>query len=178
MFRIACFAIMLGFVSAFAADVPEMPKPVKEHEWLKAFVGEWETSGEASMAGQTFKSKGGESVKAIGGFWIQSELKCETAGMPMTGIMTLGYDAAKKKYTGTWVDSMTSHLWIYEGTVDAAGKVLTLEAMGPSMIDPKKMCKFKDVTEFKSDKHKVLTSWMQGDDGQWTKFMTMESKRK
>ncbi len=98
--------------------------------------------------------------------------------MPMTGVMTLGYDPEKKKYVGTWVDSMTSHLWRYEGTVDAAGKVLTLDTEGPNPAAPGKTAKFKERIEFKSKDHKVFTSSMQGDDGEWVTFMTMNSKRK
>ena len=40
------------------------------------------------------------------------------------------------------------------------------------------MAKYKDVYEFKSDDHRVLTSRMLGDDGQWDTFMTAEYHRK
>jgi hypothetical protein len=50
----------------------EMPGPVKEHELLQKFVGEWESEGEAFMApGQPpTKLKGVESSRLIGGFWF------------------------------------------------------------------------------------------------------------
>jgi uncharacterized protein DUF1579 len=46
--------------------------------------------------------------------------------------MTLGYDPEKKQYVGTWVGSMMSYLWVYDGSLDAEEKVLTLNAEGPS----------------------------------------------
>ena len=53
-------------------------------------------------------------------------------GGPATTLMTLGYDPEKKRFVGTWIGSMMTHLWIYDGALDAAGKVLTLDAEGPS----------------------------------------------
>jgi hypothetical protein len=48
----------------------------------------------------------------------------------MTAVWTVGYDPQKKKYVGTWVDSVTPYLWTYEGSLDASGRILTLETEG------------------------------------------------
>jgi hypothetical protein len=153
------------------------PKPQNEHEWLKQLVGEWETETEAVMEpGQPpLKCKGRETVRSLGGYWTHAELKGDLNGIPVTGIMTLGFDPQAKKYVGTWVCSMEGHLWKYEGTVD--GQVLTLNTEGPSMSTPGKLAKMRDVIEIKDKDHKVLTSYMLGDDGKWTPFMTMKAKR-
>jgi hypothetical protein len=70
-----------------------------------------------------------------------------------------------------------THLWIYDGELDAAGKVLTLAAEGPSFTDQTKMAKYKDVIEIKSDDHRILTSHALGEDGNWTHFMTADYRR-
>jgi hypothetical protein len=124
------------------------------------------------------KCQGTEAVSSLGGFWVVSQLKSTMMGMNMDARMTIGYDPARKKYVGSWVDSCTSHMWKYEGSVDASGRILTLEAEGPNMLNPGKMAKYEDVTEFKSQDHRVLTSSMQGDDGKWTTFVTMNARRK
>jgi Protein of unknown function (DUF1579) len=159
---------------------PEMPKPVKEHEWLKQFVGDWEMEGTCDMGpgAEPMKSKGTESARMMGGFWLIAEGKGEAMGMPFTHIMTLGYDVEKRKYIGTWVDSMLGHMWKYEGSVDATGKIITLEAEGPNFMAGGKMTKFRDVMEFKDKDHRVLTSSMLGEDGKWVTFMRGESRRK
>ncbi len=72
---------------------------------------------------------------------------------------------------------MMTHLWVYDGALDAAQRVLTLDAEGPSMAAEGKMAKYKDVIEFKSDDHRVLTSHMLGDDGKWHLFMTANYRR-
>ena len=164
----------------WAADQPQPPKPQKEHEWLKQLEGEWVTECEASMApGQPpVKCQGTEVVRSLGGFWTLGEMKADFMGTPFTGLMTLGYDTKSKKYFGSWVCSMDGHLWKYEGTVDASGKVLTLNTEGPDMSAPGKLAKMKDVIEIKDKDHRVLTSSMQGPDGKWVQFMTMHARRK
>jgi hypothetical protein len=93
-------------------------------------------------------------------------------------MMTLGYDPQKKRFVGTWVGSMMTYLWVYDGELDAAESVLTLNAEGPSMATEGKIEKYKDVIEFKNDNHRVLTSHMLGDDGEWHGFMTANYRRK
>jgi hypothetical protein len=73
---------------------------------------------------------------------------------------------------------MMTHLWVYAGVLDAAGRVLTLETEGPNIAAEGKLGKFKDVIELKSDDHRVLTSHMLGDDGKWHGFMTANYRRK
>jgi hypothetical protein len=164
----------------WAADTPEMPKPQKEHEWLKQLEGEWVTDAECVMApGQPpTKCKGTETVRMLGGFFSIGEMKADMMGIPMTGIMTIGYDAKAKKYVGSWVCSVEGHFWKYEGTLDDSGKVLTLNTEGPDMTAPGKMAKMKDVIEIKDKNHRVMTSHMQGPDGKWVQFMTMNARRK
>src|SRR5687767_548016 len=161
-------------------EPPMMPKPVKEHEWLQQFVGEWEVEAECVMepGKPPVKCQGSEAVRSLGGFWIVSEFKSNMMGMNMDARMTVGYDPTKNKYVGSWVDSCTSHMWKYEGTVDASGNILTLEAEGPNMVKPGATARYKDVTEFKSQDHRVLTSSMQGEDGKWTTFVTMNARRR
>jgi hypothetical protein len=171
--------LMLAVFSGVAVgqDGPKLPAPQKEHEWLKQLVGEWETETEAVMepGKPPMKCKGRETVRSLGGFWTHAELTGDMMGTPVTGFMTLGYDGRTKKYVGTWVCSMDGHLWKYEGTLDASGKVLTLETEGPGMTG--KLAKMRDVIEIKDKDHKVLSSYALGDDGKWTQFMTLTAKR-
>lgn len=154
--------------------------PQKEHRWLEKLVGEWTYEGEASMGPDKPSQKftGTESVRSLGGLWILAEGKGDMPGCgEATTMLTLGYDPQKKHYVGTWIGSMMTHLWVYNGELDAAERVLTLSVEGPGMAEGK-TASYQDVIEFKSDDHRVLTSRMLGDDGKWQEFMTAHYRRK
>ena len=162
-----------------AQDVPEMPKPTKEHEWLKRFVGDWDNEVQIFMGGpepMTLASK--EKARMIGGFWVIGESVGSFGDMPFTNITTFGYDPEKKKYIGMAVDSASSTLWQYEGTVDSSGKTMTFETEGPCPMRAGQMTKFKGVTEFKSEDERVFTSSFLGEDGKWVVNAIVTSKRK
>jgi hypothetical protein len=143
-------------------------------------VGEWTSEAEMKMKPDepTVKSQGTESVRSLGGLWILAEGKGEMPGCgAATMLLTLGYDPQKKRYVGTWVGSMMTHMWVYDGTIDATGNVLTLDTEGPSMAGDGKMSRYQDVIEFKSDDHRILASQVLGDDGEWHRFMTAHYRR-
>jgi hypothetical protein len=169
-------AAVLG-VPVRADDAPPAPTPQKQHEWLAQLAGEWTTDAECVMApGQPpVKMKGTESVRLLGGLWAVSEMKGEVMGVPMTGVMQIGYDPKAGKYVGTFVCSAGPELWRYEGTVD--GNKLTLNTEGPHMVTGKPT-RMKDVIEIKNKDEKVMTSHVLGDDGKWVQFMTMTARRK
>lgn len=154
---------------------PMQAAPQKEHLWLQQLVGEWKT--EAQMAGESDEAcQGTESVRSLGGLWILAEGRGEMpGGGGATMLMTLGYDPGKNRYVGTWVGSMMTHMWLYDGELDASGKVLTLNSEGPDMSPgavPGRLAKYKDVIEIKGADHRILTSHWQGADGKWQQFMT------
>jgi hypothetical protein len=161
-------------------EVSMQAKPQQEHQWLQKLVGEWTTECEASMGPgkPTETVTGTESVRSIGGLWVA----CEGRGpMPDGGtgttIMTLGYDPVRKRFVGTFIGSMMTHMWVYDGGLDATGKLLTLDTEGPNFSAEGQLTKYQDVIEFKSDDHRVLTSHMLGEDGQWHGFMTAHYRR-
>jgi hypothetical protein len=155
---------------------------LKEHSWLHKLLGDWTHEAEMIMEpGQPpLKSSGTESVRSLGGLWVV----CEGVGkMPESeqthqSIMTLGYDPAKKKFVGTFVTSCMTHLWPYEGSLDAAERVLTLDSIGPSFAGDGTMGKYQDIIEIVSDSERLLKSQIQRPDGSWMQFMTAKYRRR
>jgi hypothetical protein len=97
-------------------------------------------------------------------------------GSPATTILTLGYDPDKRRFAGTWIGSMMTYLWVYDGELDSAGRVLTLNCEGPGMEGG--TAKYRDVHEIVDDGHRVMTSHLQQADGSWVQFMTAHYRRK
>lgn len=150
-------------------------EPQPEHHWLQKLVGEWTIEGECNMGPDQppAKSTGSEVVRSLGGLWVLCEGQGEMPGGGLANtLMTIGYDPRTKRFVGTWVGSMMAHLWLYEGTLDAAGKVLTLESEGPSMTGDGKTARYRDVIELKGDHERGLASYLLGDDGEWRRFLT------
>lgn len=155
-------------------------QPQAEHEWLEQLVGEWTTEMTYSMGpGQpTTTQAGTETVRSLS-VWVVCEATMPTPdGKPGQSVMTLGYDPAKGKFVGTFVGSMMTYLWLYEGGLDADRRVLTLEAEGPSMTEEGKTVKYRDAIEVVSPDHRVMTSRCPGPDGEWHLFVTTHYRRK
>jgi hypothetical protein len=156
-------------------------EPQAEHKWLQKLVGQWSVEGECVMGPDqpTMKSTGSETVRSVGGLWTLGEGRGEMpGGGEMTSFMTLGYDPAQKRFVGTFIASAMTHLWVYNGTLDASGKVLTLDTEGPDFSGGTGMVKYQDIIEFVSDDHRTLKSRLQGPDGKWQNFMTAQYRRK
>jgi hypothetical protein len=89
----------------------------------------------------------------------------------------LGYDPWKK-FVGTFVGSMMTNLWVYEGELDASGTMLTLDAEGPSFADATMTAGHKGTIEMVSPDHRTLSSRFQSEGGTWHHFTTARHRRK
>ncbi len=65
-------------------------------------------------------------MRSLGGLWVLCEGRCEMPGGGAgTTVMTLGFDPARGLFVGTFIASMMTHLWLYEGGLDPELTVLT-----------------------------------------------------
>jgi hypothetical protein len=98
-----------------------------------------------------------------------------------TTILTLGYDTIQGKYVGTFIGSMMTYQWVYEGELDEDERVLILDTMGPDFTEQgigSKLVPYQDRMEFIDDDHRVLTSHRKGNDGKWQPFIEIHYHRK
>jgi len=148
--------------------------------WLSQLLGEWTFESIADMGGsepQTFK--GSESVRQMGS-WVLAEGQGEMPGGGMGHmLMTLGYDPAKGAFVGSWVGSMMSNIFVYEGHLDGSGMVLTLNTAGPAFppdAEPGASSEYQDIIEIVDGGHRRLRSQVMRD-GQWQQFMVADYYR-
>jgi Protein of unknown function (DUF1579) len=170
------FLAILIAGTALAQDteipMPEMSEPTEAHKWLHQLEGEWTATMSAGL------QEGSMSCKMLGGFWLINNFSADMGGgQMMNAIQTIGYDEAKKKYVGSWVDSMMNHFWIYEGTVDETGKKIMLEADGPNLLGGEGTMRYRDSYEIKSPDQILQTSEYH-DGEKWVTFMTIDIRRK
>lgn len=155
-----------------------MAEATAQHQWLQRMAGDWtyEMEAEGGPGEPPIRDTGSEYVRPLGDTWVM----CESGGsMPdgtqVASVMTLGYDPERERFTGTFVSSMMTYLWIYAGTRD--GDLLTLDTEGPSYTDDGRMVPYRDTIRFVSDDHRVHTSSYRTDDGGWHPMLTTHYRR-
>lgn len=155
--------------------------PVQQHEWLKQLAGEWSFEHDAPAAPGEMPQKhtGTESVRMLGDLWAICEGRSQMPdGSPALTIMSLGYDPAKGRFVGTFVGSMMTHLWLYDGELDAGGRALNLSTEGPSFTNPGESAQYIDTIEIVSDDERMLISKALQPDGTWAEFMRATYRRR
>lgn len=91
-----------------------------EYANLRAFVGTWELTVEG------VKEKGSATIKPIlGGRFITEDVKVPFPGLSMEWHGVMGYDRAKKQYTGVWFDNMANTTVSTAGEADKTGRIIS-----------------------------------------------------
>lgn len=173
---IASVTILVCTITATA----QPPVATQQHQWLQKFVGQWDTKSTAQAGpGQpAIECVGTIDSKMLGEFWVVNHVTGEMQGTTVKALQTIGFDVDSGKYVGTWIDNVSAYQWRSEGTVDPAGKTLTLISEGPNYLEPGKVAKFRDMYEFKTPDHIVAISEIEGPDGKWIRYVTGDFKRK
>jgi hypothetical protein len=170
--------VLVAPLFAGLALAQEMPKPGPEEEILKQGVGTWDASVESwfTPGAPATVWKTVQTTKMVGAFWAVDDIKGEFMNQPFEGHGTTGYDRVKKKYVGTWVDSMGPGLSIAESSYDAKAKTMagTIEGPGP---DGKPM-KMRETMEWKDVDTKVFSMFVPGADGKEALMMRITYKRR
>jgi hypothetical protein len=105
--------------------------PGTPHKALARMAGSWITKSKYTMDPEKppMESTGTcEQKMLLGGRYLQQEYTGDMMGSTFTGINLIGYDNHTKKYVSTWIDSMSTGIYYFEGTASADGKTITQES--------------------------------------------------
>lgn len=173
---VAVSAISVAAVRPAMLFPQEMPKPTEHHKLLMKSVGKWEGTLTMTMPGMPTEGVAAtEEITAFGPFWTTSRFECDFMGMPFMGSGSMGYDPAKGKYLGTWIDNMSPALAVMEGEMDEESGKLTMhyEAMNQMTGE---MTPHSNVMTMSENAYTLEFYMGEGDDAQHT--MTISMKRK
>jgi hypothetical protein len=104
-------------------------KPTDEHKVLAGSEGTWDATIKTFGPGpdaEPMISKGTEvNTVMTSGLWMLSKFDGDFGGVKFEGRGQFGYDPNKKKYVGTWIDSLSPNLSVLEGSYDSKTKTMT-----------------------------------------------------
>jgi hypothetical protein len=169
-FSLVVVSASVWFASAAYAQAPAKPGP--EHALLKSMEGAWDCV--VKMGDQ--ESKATSTTKAaLGGLWMITDFKGSLGGESYEGHGVDGYDPDKKKYIGTWTDSMSTTMMTFEGTYDEGTKTLTMYSSGKGPDG--NPAKWKGVTTHKDKDHQTFKMYLV-QDGAENLMMSIDYTRK
>jgi hypothetical protein len=153
--------------------------PGPPHKMLASLEGSWTTKTRVWTEPDKPPMEGTgmcEQKMLLDGRYLQQEYRGEMMGSPFTGINLIGYDNHTKKYLSTWVDSMSTGIYYFEGTASPDGKTITQES---SYDDPVKgPTVWRSVTRVVDDDTLEYEMYLTPKGGKEEKMMEMTVTRK
>jgi hypothetical protein len=104
--------------------------PGEPHKLLAKLEGSWLTrsKGWVEPDKPPRESAGTcEQKMILDGRYLQQTYTGDMMGMPFTGISFMGYNNHTKQYESTWIDTMSTALYKFEGTIGRDKKTITQE---------------------------------------------------
>jgi hypothetical protein len=155
----------------------EFARVGEEHKQLARLAGQWKVEiksffpnpekPEVSEGTATFR-------RLLEGRYVQQNFQGEVGGQTFRGIGISGYDNAKKKYVGAWIDTMGTGIMNTEGEYDVAKHELVETGVSSTPAGDEK---FKLVSRYLDNDKFTFTMYMLDANGQETKMMEMAYTR-
>ena len=148
--------------------------PGDAHKRLDPVVGTWDAKIMMWMApGAPPQESTGisENKWVLGGRFVEQRYEGTFMGQPFSGVGYTGYDNYKKKYIGTWMDTMGTMMMVSQGTSDATGKTFSMTSTMDDIMTGKPATVKSDLKIVDADHH-VMEMWAPDPAGK--QFKTME----
>lgn len=158
----------------------KLSTPGESHKALEPMVGSWNTKVTSWMqpGAPPMSSTGTSETRwTMGNRFVEQRFNGSFMDQPFEGLGYTGYDNIKKKYVGTWMDSMGTSIMYMTGTGDPSGKTMNFSG---TMEDPMtgKPMTVTSVTKVMDNNKHTFEMWSPGPDGKPFKMMEIEYTRK
>jgi len=153
--------------------------PGEPHKLLAKLEGSWTTRSRSWVEPDKppMESLGTcEQKMILDGRYLQQVYSGDMMGTPFTGISIMGYNNHTKQFESTWVDTMSTGIYKFEGTAGRGGKTINQECKyddpvrGPAI--------WRTVTRIKDDNTIEFEMFLTPKGKKEEKMMEMKTERK
>ena len=112
----------------------KLATPGEPHRQFASLAGSWTTKTKEWMEPNKppIESTGSAEMKMLlDGRFLQQEFTGDMMGQPYSGVGITAYDNLRRRYVSTWIDTMSTGIFMMEGTASADGKTITLKGQHP-----------------------------------------------
>ncbi len=165
-------AMMAAWEKAASPGAPH--RLLAEH-----FLGQWEARQTLWMPGnpQPMQATGQATTTAeLGGRQLRMRYTGTMMGAPFEGWSLNGYDNVSGKYTGLWVDNMSTGTYTTTGDYDAASRTYTYTGQWPDPMQAGQLLKVRETVAIVDADHHVMEMFEQHD-GKEVRTMRIEFSR-
>lgn len=159
----------------------KLGEPGVPHQLLAGLTGTWTVSNRVWMEPGSPPVEGSgtcEQKMILGGRYLLQEYTFvdEMAGETVTAFNLVAFDNHTSRYVSTWIDSMSTAIYYFEGTGSADGKIISQEC---SYDDPVKgSCIWRSVATIKDDDTLEYETYLTPVGGREEKMSMMTLTRK
>jgi hypothetical protein len=158
------------------APAMQAAKPGPEHALLAQQAGKWKATQKMMMdpSQPPVVTESTEVCELIcNGLFLRSDYMAKDSTGEFHGSGLLGYDTAKQKYVGVWVDTFATAMYPYEGTCTGNKCTYTMQTTDPGG----KPVTLTLVYEMIDDNHRKFAMMMPGPDGKPMTTMEIDYTR-
>ena len=149
--------------------------PNQNHERLSYMIGKWKTSVKMWEPGKPEPSvSSGTNVNEwlLDKRYVSTHYNGTFMGEPFEGMGITGYDNTKKKYTSSWMDSMSTSIMTSLGTIDDSRKVITFHGTHDDPITGQMDKPVKTIVRMLNETKFVVEMYDRNEAGAW--YMNLE----
>lgn len=159
----------------------KLAEPGAPHRVLAGLAGSWTVSNRIWMEPGSPPVEGSgtcEQKMILGGHYLLQEYTFadEVMGETVTALNLVGFDNHTGKYVSTWIDSMSTGIYYFEGTGSADGRIISQECRYDDLV--KGPCIWRSVATIKDDDTLEYETYLTPAGGKEEKMSMMTLTRK